>query len=67
MSLALGKIPAYKEAMSLRLLVSGQISVETAKFLSEHFTKIFQDRERVFIGSRDTFIFKLNNSNKDYH
>jgi len=39
-------------------IISGQVSGETAKHLSERFAKIFQDRESMSINSSDTSISK---------
>jgi len=39
-------------------IISGQVSGESAKFLSEKFGKIMQDRESVSINSNDTSISK---------
>lgn len=39
-------------------IISGQVSGETAKLLSERFAKIFQDRESMSINSSDTSISK---------
>ena len=39
-------------------IISGQVSGESAKFLSEKFGKIMQDRESISINSNDTSISK---------
>jgi hypothetical protein len=39
-------------------VISGQLSGETAKFLSERFGRIMQDRESISINSNDTSISK---------
>ena len=39
-------------------IISGQASGETAKFLSEKFGRIMQDRESISINSSDTSISK---------
>src|SRR3954451_14479066 len=39
-------------------VVSGQVSGDTAKFLSEKFGRIMQDRESISINSNDTSISK---------
>ena len=39
-------------------IISGQVSGETAKFLSEKFGRIMQDRQSISINSNDTSISK---------